>query len=73
MREHSVVTIRVMLNTDQEEKAQELAEFIQNAVMHLTDIGGRRYALDTEYAGHSFHGGRSFLYRDPSTTTKGDA
>ena len=68
MSEKCVVTIRVMLDTDQEEKATDMALHIQDVLPDVR-IGkdAKRFVLDTEVIGHSFHGGRSFLYREPPT------
>ena len=71
MSEKCVVTIRMMFDTDQPEQAKAYAEIIED------NLRGRgqpevfvdtRDVLDVEITGYSFHGGRSFLYREPPTS-----
>lgn len=75
MSEKCVVTFRVMFDTDQEATAKCYAEVLEE---QMRGVGNPDVFLDThdvldvEISGYGTHGGRSFLYRDPATTTKGE-
>ena len=60
MKESCVVTIRVMLDTDQEEKARDLAPLLEETLWEYRNLIGNRAVLDTEVTEFSLHPGRSF-------------
>jgi hypothetical protein len=68
MNEKCVLTIRVMVDTDKPYQARRMASQIEATLPDLVDDTQHHFILDTEIDGEiGFHGGRSFLYREPST------